>query len=416
MSIIESLGSKMLQNDTLHNQTSIPLTGQDRPSPAGKRAARDILLLCTTASISPGRKEQISRLLLGCVDWKYLLDLAEFHGVTPLIAHNLAASGLSSQVLQPYAERLNRVYNSMLYKNVILSNELTRVLSIFNQRGISAIAIKGTFLAEQLYGNPSLRTVSDMDILVQPEKLSPAGSLLQEMGYHKYTEQDEWEHPFHDVFYRQAQFPLFIELHWDLDDRKLVAFPKQEIWHRAQQLQLQGETIKILALEDNLLFLSVHLAKQSTQMLKSLCDIAELIKKHDGMLDWDYIVRSALSWGAGTAVHYSLSRSKDILGAPIPASAIRALKPGAWRRWLLDFLAGREFFISATGLTRLRSETQTIVRSLTMQRISQTAYVLAKFRGRNKKTWWLRNAFWMMPVFGAALIRNTGQMISGWRR
>jgi hypothetical protein len=416
MNVIESLGSKMLQNDTLHNQTSIPLTGQDRSSPAGKRAARDILLLCTTASISPGRKEQISQLLLGIVDWRYLLDLAKFHGVTPMIAHNLAASGLDSQVPQPYADILNQIYNGMLYKNVILSNELTKVLSLFNQHGISAIVIKGTFLSEQLYGNPSLRTVSDMDILVQPEELSPAGSLLQEMGYHKYTGQDAWEHPFHDVFYRQAQFPLFIELHWDLDDRKLVAFPEQEIWHRAQQLQLQGETIKILALEDNLLFLSVHLAKQSIQMLKSLCDITELIKKYDGILDWDYIVRSAHSWGVGTAVHYSLSRSKEILGAPVPASAIRALKPGVWRRWLIGFLAGREFFISAIRLTRLRSETQTLVRSLTMQRISQTAYVLAKFRGRNKKAWWLRTAFWMMPVFGAALIRNAGQKISVWRR
>jgi len=406
----------MLQKDTLHNQTGLPLTGQDSSSPAGKRAARNILLLCTTAGISPGRKEQISRLLLGVVDWRYLLDLAEFHGVSPLIAHNLATSGLSIQVPQPYAERLNKIYTSILYRNVILSNELTKVLSIFKQRDISAIVIKGTFLAEQLYGNPSLRTVSDMDILVQPEKLSKASSLLLEMGYHKYTEQDVWQHPFHDVFYRQAQFPLFIELHWNLDDRKLVAFPEQEIWHRAQQFQIQGETIMMLAPEDNLLFLSVHLAKQSTQMLKSLCDITELIKKYDGILDWDYIVKSAHSWGVGTAVHYSLSRCKEILGAPVPVSVIGALKPGAWRRWLLGFLVGREFFISATRLTKLRYETQTTVRSLTMQHISQTAAVLAKFRGSNKKVWWLRTAFWMVLVFGTALIRNTGQALSGWRR
>jgi len=133
----------MPQKDILRSQTQTQPTGQDRSSTSGWRAAREILLLCTTAGISPGRKEQISQLLAGTVDWRYLLELAEFHGVAPLIAHNLVINSLTSMVPKPYLERLSQIYNKTLYMNVILANELIKVLSIFSQHGIAAIVLKG---------------------------------------------------------------------------------------------------------------------------------------------------------------------------------------------------------------------------------------------------------------------------------
>ena len=92
------------------------------PFSRGKYAAREILLLCTTASISPERKEQISRLLAGTVDWEHMLNLAELHDVTPLIAYNILTNDLTGQVPKPYQEQLNKIHNGTLYRNVILSS------------------------------------------------------------------------------------------------------------------------------------------------------------------------------------------------------------------------------------------------------------------------------------------------------
>lgn len=403
----------MARNDILPGQTQKQLSGRGRSSPSGRRVAREILLLCTTANMSAKGKERLSQVLTEAVDWKYLLEQAEFHGIIPLIAHNLDTNGFSSQIPQPYLDQLKHVYNSTLYRNVILSAELANVLSTFSQHGIAVIPLKGTVLAEILYGNPALRTMVDMDILVHPVDVTVAGSLLVELGYQQLVSQQIWDHPFHEVPYcKQARFPLFIELHWDIADRKLVAVPEQDIWHHARPLQLQGVATKVLSPEDNLLFLANHLTKQGTHLLKSLGDIAELVKKYEAVLNWHYIVESARSWQIEPAVYYTLRRAKDLLGAPVPVSRFEALRPALWRWWILDFLVSQEVFISPIRWDKLRHETLALFRSLMMKYASQMLAVLSRHRGPQKKVAWLRTAMWIVAVFITAIGRCGARIFS----
>jgi hypothetical protein len=320
----------VLRSDILHSKPQILPVGRDRSSASRKRAARELLLLCTAASISPAGKAQISQILGGEIDWKYLLELAEFHGVAPIVAHNLVTNGFTGQVQQSYLERLNHIYVHNLYRNVLLSSELAKVLSVLKQHGVVAIILKGTILAELLYGNPGLRRVADMDIMVQPGELSLTRSLLLEMGYRQPEPLKVWDHPFHEVpYYKTAKFPFFIELHWNLDDERLVAFPRQEIWQRAHLVESQGWSTMVLSPEDTLLYLCNNLSKQDDQLLRSVCDIAELLKKYEGTLDWDYIRESARSWKIGPSLCYSLELVQGLLGVQVPVSLIEALKPKA---------------------------------------------------------------------------------------
>jgi hypothetical protein len=296
---------------------------------------------------------------------------------------------------------------------VILSDELTKILSAFNQRGIPVISLKGIALAEMLYENPALRTMSDMDILVQPDDLKRASSLLIEMGYKQMTSPVYQAHPFHGApYYKQTTFPIFIELHWDLEDEKLMSTPREKIWGRAQTLQLQWGKTMVLSLEDTLMFSVVQLCKQYDQ-LKVLGDIAELIKKYKGVLDWCYIVNSAHVWGIGTGVYYSLKWAQDLLEAPVPPSIIKELKPKVWRRGIVEFLLSQEVFVSPIKWYKLRMETLVLVRSLMMSQPHRMLAVIAKYRGYGKRAVLLRTAFWMIPVFLAALGCNITRAIPG---
>ena len=397
----------MIKQDVSYEQTLSHGVSRDRSAMAGRTAAQEILLLCTTSSISPAGRERLSQMLAEPVDWKYLLDLAAFHGIIPLVAHNLVASGLSPQVPQPYLDQLKHFYNRTVYRNVILSHELTDVLSNFNQHGIETISLKGTVLSEILYGNPALRPVADMDILVHPRDMPLARTLLAELGYEQTAPEHARDHPFHDEPYcKEASFPLFLELHWALDDSKLTAFPEQEIWLRAQPLRLQGVPTLILSPEDNLLFMANHLSKHDSHLLKFLGDIAELLKKYKGSLDWDYITESAHSWQIAPAVYYSLRRAKDLIGAPVPGTALEALKPKAWRWWLLDFLIGQKTFVSPIKGERLRGETSTLARCLMMRRPRQMLAFLSRInRESGKNGAWLRRGLWIMLVFIVSLGR-----------
>jgi hypothetical protein len=406
----------MTGNDILRSQTRTPLGGQGRSSLSARRAARELLLLCTTSNISSENKERILQILAGTVDWKYLFDLAELHGTASLIAHNLMAKDLAGQVSRPCLDKLNQIYNSNLYRNMVISGEQSQILSVFSQRGIANIPLKGTILAEVLFENLALRRVTDIDILINHSDMVQAGSLLEGMGYRQLEMQGTWDHPFHDVpYYKKKKFPLFVELHWDLADRKLMAVAEQEIWRRAQPMQLQGITTKVLSPEDNLLYLAHHLSKQETYLLKFLADIAELLKKYGGVLDWDYIIESARSWQIEYAVYFSLRRVKDLLAVPVADSVLGALKPAWWRWAAIDLLIPREAFVSPIRGTKLRGETLALGRSLMMKRIPQILAVLSRHRGSDKRVAWLRTATWAVLVFGAALGRSTVRAVPGWK-
>jgi hypothetical protein len=168
----------------------------------------------------------------------------------------------------------------------------------------------------------------------------------------------------------------------------------------------------VLSPEDALVHLSNNLSKPSGRLLRNLCDITELLKKHGETLDWDYFIKSARSWGIEAGVYYSLKRSSELLGAPVPASVVTALKPSLWRRWALDLLISREAFLLPIKWRPLKAETSIFVRCLTMRRTRQMLAVLAKYRGRRKRAGWLRTLFWAMFVFCAALGRNTAKAIS----
>jgi len=384
-----------------------------RLSPVLKKAACEVLLLCITADIPSENKERLSGILAEGIDWEYLLNLVEFHGVVPLVAHNLITDDFRDYIPEPYLDRLDRVYNRTLYRNVLLSNELNNILAAFSRRGIAVIPLKGTILAEVLYGNPALRAIADMDILVHPEDIPQAGSLLGELGYKKMPEKPQWDHRFHEVpYYKQAAFPLFLELHWDLEDRRLVTIPEKKIWHRSQMLELQGISTTVLSPEDNLLFLSIHCSKQSGELSKYLGDIAELLKKHQDTLDWDYIIASARSWQTDVTVYYALRRAKDLLGAPVPVSALETLKPSFWRRWLLGFLINQEDFVIPIRTDRLRAWTSVLARGLMMKYHRQTLAVLSRHQGSYKRGAWLRTTFWVTLVLAAAVWRNGIRLVS----
>jgi hypothetical protein len=397
----------------MSQRNDIPLNSPDRPVPSGKRAAREILVLCTTAGLSPEGKARVCAILSEKVDWDYLLHLAEFHGIAPLLAHNFLTNSFVDHVPPPCREQLSTYYHNNLYRNMILADELAKVLALFRRNGITALNLKGTILAEQLYGNPGLRTVTDMDIMVTTENLSLGGSLLLELGYRQMVMGKWWEHPFHLAPYGKIeQFPFIIELHWNLDDPKLVSVPLEEVWERARPVQIHGNNVLVLSPEDELLFLANHLFKHDTRILMSLGDIAELLKKYENTLDWDAVEKSAFAWQVDTSLYYSLKRARELLKAKVPDSVIAALRPGRLRRVLLDGLYSRRTFVAAINSYKIRSETAALFRGLLMENINQTFIVLSRHRAQEGWWGWLGMFFWAGVVLGFTLLRNLADLIS----
>jgi hypothetical protein len=386
---------------------------QRASSSSTRQAARDVLLLCSTTALSPRNRQELSRILEKPVDWRYLFKLASFHGIIPLVTHNMETNGFSSRVPQSYLNELKQTYRGTIYRNLVMSSELVKILAAFRENGVEAICLKGAPLAEKIYGNPCLRPFGDMDILIHPEDVSRGKALLADLGYQQEASPPGDEHQFHGApFYKKGSLPFWVELHWDLDDCELVAFSEQEIWRRAELMQFEGIVIMLLSHEDNFLYLANHLCKHDSSLLKLLVDIAELLKKFGNSLDWEYIRESSRTLKIKPAVYYVLRRIKELTDAPVEDSILKAIKPATWRWWLLDYLLSRKTFISPIGNIRLRKWNKIVSRSLTIVGTHQMLYALSKREGHDKANKWIRIAFWIFLVIIAATWRNSSRLVS----
>src|SRR5258707_2827258 len=127
-------------------------------------------------------RERLLKLFPG-VDWPRLLLLAEAHGVLGQLAaflNDRNAPAVPAEIRQRFVE-LHRAQN---FQTLRLTAELFRLLELFNARGISLLVIKGPALAARAYGDPSMRSYGDLDLLVRQQDIRGATELMIGSGYH----------------------------------------------------------------------------------------------------------------------------------------------------------------------------------------------------------------------------------------
>lgn len=200
-------------------------------------------------------------------------------------------------------EKLRRLAKINAFRAAILTEELARVLKLFAKGGIPAIPLKGPALAQALYGDPSLRTSVDLDILVPRSMVQRAFNLLRADGY-----KSEFGPGFfanlllrHNIEYAlrrcERGFDYIVELHWGvLWGGKAEKNIAERLWADPNPATVFDAPAYALSIEWQILVLAAHAARHQWQGLKWLVDLHELCSSPD--VDWDKLDRKAklLGW------------------------------------------------------------------------------------------------------------------------
>ncbi len=274
------------------------------------RPEAELLLCCARTAMDAERAERIRQLLQEDLNWDYLLQAALKRRVMPLLYWHLNASGPEA-VLDGHLDIFRAYIHHIVRHNLLLTAELCRILSLFEAHGISAIPFKGPVLAAILYGNLALRQFGDLDILVRKQDVLSAKDLLVAQGYRCQRERT-WEDR---LVHGNGSI---VDLHWGIAPG-YFSFPldPEHLWERAKPLSLGGTTALTLSPEDLLLILCVHGAKHCWKRLKWICDVAELLRVHEGV-DWEEVMAAARTLGSWRMLCLGLFLAHDLLGAPLP--------------------------------------------------------------------------------------------------
>src|SRR5207247_6924279 len=130
----------------------------------------------------PEADERARQLLARPLAWNQIQERVRAHEILPLLCWNLKRLGFPGVPPAVEAELADAYRNNAL-RNALLAKELSRVLAMLGEEGVPVMPLKGTPLAESLFGDPALRVCADIDILVPTRYATHAFRLILSSGY-----------------------------------------------------------------------------------------------------------------------------------------------------------------------------------------------------------------------------------------
>lgn len=262
-------------------------------------------------------------------DWEDLIQESARHGITPLLYHRLKTLHPSIPVPTEVVQRLRQSYLQSSSRNMRLYHKLGKVLEILRHENTPVIVLKGAHLAELVYCNIALRSMSDVDLLVHKADLLRVEAALlginaTPLDYNRLIGKDN-----HHFGYLLPNCGLHVEVHWNI----LASIYPFNIdidgqWERSKPAIIAGVQVSVLCPEDLLLYLCLHTSMHLFTMgLKSLYDILETIRHYGREIDWKQIQLRSQQWGVEKCVYLTLKLARELLGASVPDDLMKAIKP-----------------------------------------------------------------------------------------
>lgn len=297
--------------------TTVEIKANKAKTPtANTRPEVNLLLCCVQTCTDSASVEQIKALLQEDIDWEYLIQTALRHGVMPLFYWNLNTI-CPEAVPKVIMGQFRDYFHSLAQRNLFLTEELLKLLNLFEAYGIPAIPFKGPVLAASAYGNLALRQFGDLDILVHKRDFLKAKDLLICQGYrHQYFGE-------HEVAYLQSQLlradgKVNVDLHWGNTPKKFYfSLDPEPMWEYLEPVSLGNTTVLTFSPENSLLILFTHGLKEGWPSLNRICDVAEIIRVHQGM-NWGRLMKQVSSLRCERRFFLCLLLARDLLGTTLP--------------------------------------------------------------------------------------------------
>ncbi len=261
------------------------------------------------------------------VPWKILFDLADRHGVQPLLYQ--ALSNLKAPVPPAEMHVMEKLYQTNLHKALILSRELIHIVDRLTEAGIEVMPYKGLALAESLYGDIASRQCGDIDLLIHAQDLVRIQATVAELGYVPHAplsaaEERRYLQSGYECAFDGAAGHNLLEVKWAIQPQfYTVDFDHESLFSRAMSITVAGHQMRTPSIEDSFLILSLHAAKHVWGRLIWLCDIARIIRLPN--LNWDWIGSQAKDLGIVRLLRVTLLLANQLLNAEIPATVEASL-------------------------------------------------------------------------------------------
>jgi hypothetical protein len=221
------------------------------------------------------------RMVAGGVDWDRLCALGVRNRITGLIRGALEAHfpGVVPNASVVGFERA--AARERMFAMALLATQVSVVERVLVPMGVRFVALKGATLSRRWYGDPLVRQVSDIDLLVESGRMVEVIERLVAQGWR--IASPFWKGQRLDMFVRyvgvvelDAEDGRRIELHRLIDGSGLV-FDPRALLARATSIEMVGRDMPVLDVLDEFLAAVFHHARHRWCCYHWVADLVSMV-------------------------------------------------------------------------------------------------------------------------------------------
>lgn len=285
-------------------------------------------LLLWSIRVDHAKDQRIEEILKAGVDWNYVRETAKQHGIIPLLYKRLKED-MGDLVTQEGLSKFRNLFMANAVHNIRMTQQLLKVLDLLADAGVEAMPFKGPAIAVQAYGDLSMRSFCDLDILIHEKNFDIVYILLTKNGYKPFIPIDSELKKKFIILQKDFSFSghgIQLEVHWRIAERFLtIPLNMEQIWDQKKSIPLSNREILTFSPEDVLILLCIHGSLHFWQELKWISDLNYLIKGHSNF-KWEEIIQRTENLGIKRIVTIGLFLSHEYGGIEFSSSIQKIFK------------------------------------------------------------------------------------------
>lgn len=268
-------------------------------------------LLNTTVLCPPNINKHLLKVQSNHLDWKKVLTLANFHGLSCWLAEYIKGVDFIPAQIE---KNLNVVCQKQLLLMTFIEQQKLLLIEALQKVGVRFSILKGAAIARSLYQERwYYRKMVDMDILIDPENLELAFIQLKNLGFN-----DKGSHPLgHNEFEKISNGHhkstviehtlvhksglLTLDIHWKLRRNHLLPISYNELFN---SISIDSSGTPRLNQNLEFIYLCVNGMNDGWRKLKALVDILHYAQN---IVDWNGIHETAKKLGLLHVVNASIA-------------------------------------------------------------------------------------------------------------
>jgi hypothetical protein len=301
------------------------------------------IILSIVAALNSRERPFVNMPDLHDADWPAMVEAIQKTGMAGYFYALFSQTDAHGQIPPTVVDTLKKPPRRVAAHNAFYESQCAMILKGLSVAGVENIILKGLSYMQDIYGDTSARTMSDIDLLIHPDDRLKALEYLMACGYSNYIIPSFQGSPedFADLtdltgeahfMKKTGALTVNIDLHWRLRARypmndylALDVFPWRE---NSGAVMIGGVTAKRLSTEMQFIHLALHFAIHHQYTgLRWFIELSLFVRRFGNDLDWEFIYSTASSPDCRKLLGVCLRLIADYMGNSWTGSEI-------WRRFL----------------------------------------------------------------------------------